>query len=75
MTAYAQANASPVQLRMLTFHVSTFLCARTCMRLADAAQEEMGTDDCVQRVHDERGSDATQKLLRPGVPLKLVREQ
>ena len=45
------------------------------MRLADAAQEEMGTDDCVQRVHDERGSDATQKLLRPGVPLKLVREQ
>lgn len=44
------------------------------MRLADAAQEEMGTDECVQRVH-ERCSDATQKLLRPGVPLKLVREQ
>jgi hypothetical protein len=74
MTAYAHANASPVKLSMQTcplFHVH----ARTCMRLADAAQEEMGTDECVQRVHDERGSDATQKLLRPGVPLKLVREQ
>jgi|LauGreDrversion2_3_1035106.scaffolds.fasta_scaffold106831_1 hypothetical protein len=72
MTAYAHANASPVQLRMQTFHLSNFSCARTMH--ADVAQEEMGTDECVHRVH-ERGSDATQKLLRPGVPLKLVREQ